>query len=428
VRDRLLSNRDRIRRWERTGRPEHLWPDVPETQVLAGHRVIWNTTAALLGGAREPAVLGMDDTGVRAFGIAAFRAGMGAQLGLWIESGRLNAEASVAELLAEHLRQGRRRAVVMDAGLHELLQAMTGAGMTPTVLKGAHTGHVHFQEPACRVGADLDVLVSPEEYVSAQDVLRSLGYRQRSQPRNAGRSTWYPNDSPVVPWSLEMNHAENPWSVDLHCALERRYFRGVSASMDLATLGRRRVEVAGCAADVLDDPCLAVFLALHGSRELVFPQLIRVVELVLVVRRAAVSATFWPAVDVYLARQRLYRFVAPMFLLADCLSLGAIGAPVLTESRAALSARWHRWLDYLLEQGLTRPHRRTLAERLVWSSSWRDTLRIASDLVWHGEHLPFRERVRLWSEATRALTRWHHLRDLMPWGPRRSRPGGRGMP
>jgi len=394
----------RAGRWLRTGNPAHLWPDVSESALLAAHRAIWNATGALLRRESQVPPLDTAESGdPRTLGIAAFRAGMGALLGFWIERGQLVAAPAVVALLAEHLLHGRRRAAVLDAALVQVLAALDHWEIIPTLLKGAHTGHVHFAEAACRVGTDLDLLVDPIQLPAARGVLRSLGYREESRPRIPTRSAWYPGGSPTHPVSLELAHADNPWSVDLHCSLERRYFRGLSVSVDHTTLARRRLTIAGHTAMVLDDPHLIAHLALHGSRELGFPQVIRVVELIAVIRQASVSPRFWPETHAYLTAQQLYRFVAPMFVLAEEAVPGIVAVPVLHGCRAALTARWRRWLDYVLAHGLSRPHQRTLDERLVWAASWPDTVKIASDLVWHGDNLGWRDRLRLWSEGAQAL-------------------------
>src|SRR2546430_8296849 len=103
------------------------------------------------------------------------------------------------------------------------------------------------------------------------------------------RSTWAPPGVDGVR-SLELAHADNPWSVDLHASLDREMFPGRPMTFGALppTPGPRDGEVwqeFSRPVWVLREPLLLAYLAAHTSSHFYAITLVRLVELVLVARR-----------------------------------------------------------------------------------------------------------------------------------------------
>src|SRR5947209_7172803 len=100
----------RLARYAVTRDARDLWPEVSASAFRAVQREMARVTAAVLAGAPSPVRLELPgDADTRALGVAASVAGMGPLLGFWCATGRVDAQQSVRELLAQHLDHGRQR-------------------------------------------------------------------------------------------------------------------------------------------------------------------------------------------------------------------------------------------------------------------------------------------------------------------------------
>jgi hypothetical protein len=406
---------DRVRDWQRTGDIRHLWPDVTESALASAHRHVWGATAAILDPARgEATVSSCDAAEARAIGIAAYQAGMGPLLGSWAAEGRLRTVPPLTDRLGEHLDHGRRRAARFTTEASALLSALTAAGVPVVVLKGMHTGRVYFPEPACRVGGDVDLLVPGSYEARACAVLRRHGFQPAGSHPAAGKSTWNPPGSQPVR-SLEVNHAENPWSVDLHTTLARHYYRGLRADVPVPWHALATVRIGATAAPVLPQPSLGAFLAVHTGQHLTaWPQLILVIELVLMLRRDFGDADAQHHFATHLAAHRLLRFAAPPLALADLLAPGLLSAALRAAVQRAVHRRWRRWLAMQAEAGLSPTRHRSLAEKLLWVRSPLEAMLLGSELLW-GSTDTLESRRQLWRKRLDMLRR-----GLITVRPRRS--------
>jgi len=61
--------------------------------------------------------------------------------------------------------------------LKEIMPAFERAGVKVLVLKGAAMAHYAYSDPALRPGADIDLLISPDDVRRTGEILESLGYR-----------------------------------------------------------------------------------------------------------------------------------------------------------------------------------------------------------------------------------------------------------
>jgi len=123
-------------------------------------------------------------------------------------------------------------------------------------------------------------------------------------------------------------------------------------------------------------PSLVAMLAVHASGELYATRLLRLVELVLVIRadRAAGSLD-WNGVSELLAESGALRFAYPAFALVERLAPGTIDQPLLARTASASSARSRAVVDAFTPTAPIFQRGISLAERLMWTTTARETAR-----------------------------------------------------
>ncbi len=376
----------RLKQFDRTHDARHLWPDVSVEAFRSAQRELGRAFSAVLGGGVEPVVLRLPPhITARALGIVASAEGMGPLLGYWCETGRLIASPAVAEILALHLDHGRRRTARVRQGLERVLVALSDRGIGVIALKGIHTAYTHFPEPGTRPPGDIDLLVQPEDWHTALDVLRDAGFTEgltdHPQPE---RSVWIPPDPSAIT-TLEYAHENRPWSIDLHRSLDRTPFEGLTT-----TLGTPATSAAvawlGFSKPLyfLPQPLLLAYLALHASSHFYSMRQLSLVELILVVQRDFVNhAERWRAFDELIARTETARFVFPALSLADRCVPRVVDQGVLTHL-AHSAPRLLRTLVRRTEPACAqRLHPIPgLRERFVWVSSPREVAAALSWFAW----------------------------------------------
>jgi hypothetical protein len=387
--DPIEEHRRRIEAWVRTGDMSALWPHVRPDDRRQAHAEIRGATAAVLAGrpaAALPRLTAVDDRRRTALGVAAFMSGMGPLLGWWIEQGELGADHRVRDLFREHLDHGRRRAARLHGELGRIAAAMRAEGIEPVVLKGTHTGAVYFPEPGTRPATDLDLLVRPDERDRASAALRKAGFVEARRTRYADRSEWQPAGAPQPVRSLELDHALNPLTVDLHTRLERWYFRGLRASLD-ARAPAGAVEGPpglgeGPDVRVLAQPELTAFLALHAGHDPTRLRLVHLVELVLVLRRDVAEGRLDPgALAALLERTGTARFAHPALALTEELAPGTVEPALLASTAQGATRRTLRVLADLRAADLAPLPRPSLDAKVMWARGPREWLLNLSELV-----------------------------------------------
>lgn len=376
----------RIEEWRRTGDLGRLWPDVAPADLRAAHRQVRAVTEAALeavptveraalagGGARER----------RALGVAAFQSGMGPLLAWWIREGLVEASAEATEVLAPHLEHGRRRIHMLREQLVRVVEAMRSRGIDPVVLKGLHTGAEYFPHPGTRPAADIDLLVRPHERPGAAAALKAAGLTESRRTGFAARSEWVPADSRRTVQSLELEHADDPWSVDLHTSLERWYFRGLRRDLGEGWSGRTaEVPVGATTVRGLGQPDLTAFLALHASHELAKVRLVRIVELVLVLRADRESGRLdGSELEALVRRTGTGRFVHPALALAEALAPGTVEPGLLAQTGRRMTARARRVLAAVKHADMAPLTRPSLDGKLMWARGPRQLLLNLSEVV-----------------------------------------------
>ena len=373
----------RLARYAVTLDARDLWPEVTVSAFRAAQAAITRVTAAVLSDAPGPVPLRLPpDVDARALGVAASAAGVGPLLGWWCETGRMDAPRPVADVLATHLDHGRRRAARLRQALDRLLAALADRDIEVLVLKGTYTGHRYFPEPGTRPTTDIDLLIRPDDLPAAGSALRTLDFLEESTT-HPQRSHWTPsNVGPVR--SLELAHADNPWSVDLHTSLDRRVFAGVTVAFGGLEPSAGEVwREFSRPARVLPQPQLLAYLAFHASSHFYPMTLVRLVELVLVGRRDfAGRPDRWSAFSDVVRRAGIGRFVFPALALAEQLTPGTVHPLVLEEIVAAAPRRLRRLVRQVTPESAQRLHPYPSAERFIWVASLKDVLGFLADVAW----------------------------------------------
>jgi hypothetical protein len=373
VRDELLSDADLKRRFawaRRQGRPDWLWPDVPIPMWRAALESIAGAVQRLLGD--EPASLEGDP---EAIGLAGYTSGLGPILGRWIRDGHLDCAPKLAAVLQRHLDHNRIRTTRMAAAAAELVGALAGRGVEAVLLKGAHTGPSYFPEPGVRPASDIDLLIRPSDVGAAEEALGASGLVLKSRRR--WESAWRPAWGPEGPRSLSYVHADDPWTVDLHWSLNIALGPGSPvAELD-------RADPMASRAGVLDQPLLLLHLAAHAGSGWQNLTLLRLLELVLVIRRDASDGRLdWGAFLELGRRTGALGYAYPALRLAEKLAPGTAPEMVVEVCAANAPLAVRRAVDALTPATAQRIDRASLAEHFMWTPDWRGRLRqLASDLV-----------------------------------------------
>jgi len=417
--------RARLRDARRRGQPAWLWPDVPVDGWRAALRDIEAAARHVLSGSGGPAVLAAEGGApVRALGVAAYTSGTGPLLGYWLESGALDASADAAALLALHLRHGRRRMERLTAEAGRALECLGAAAVPAVLLKGVHTAHTVFPDPGTRPVADIDLLVDPAALAAAERALAAAAYVPGRTQRRPFKREWTLPGNAREPRSLELAHADDGFTIDLHASLDRNFFGvatvrpggdaaartrewvlsagsgGAQPSNGARTTGGVQpadgVETAGGAGvrtRVLAQPTLALYLATHASEGLHNLTLIRLIELALVLRRDMAAAgagaqradrggsggagapPAWRELADAAERAGALRFAYPAMALCERFLPGTVPGAVLDRFTTAATPAQRRVLAWLTPSTAQRLDGLSLEERFMWASAPGERLR-----------------------------------------------------
>jgi hypothetical protein len=391
----------RAERWLRTRDPSELWPGLDVRALDPAADAIESSVACCLDGRRSS--LGRaDGADAGVIGIAALLLGVGPLLGYWIERGLLDVSAPLADILAAHLRHGRGRMLRITNGVRPVVNALMAAGIAPVMIKGFHSAHAYFPEPAVRPFFDVDLVVGAAEVEDAERILSSLGCVGGEASLPFKRRWCAPGVDRRIR-SFELWHEESPWLLELHGGLffsdlHRYGLNFGEAPTDVCNMG-------GIEARVLRPPLRLVATAAHCSFELHSMRLLRLVEMILAIRATdAPDVLDWGAVQDVLDRSHATRFVYPAFAWIEQLAPGTVPARVLDRARQA-SSRLERYVVANVRPGTPALSTgQSFAELLMWASSPAEFFSPVGRLL--GLDLVGMS----WSEAFRVWeSRWHRL-------------------
>lgn len=153
-----------------------------------------------------------------------------------------------------------RRSLAQIAELRRLTQLFAAAGIRVLVLKGAALAAQLYGDPGARVVRDIDLLVDPDQFACAQDVLAAAGYRQRPDLRSPRQYAAYLRSIK----DLEYVHAATGSLVELH---HRLLANPNLLSVPFAVLWdeREELELSGGVVATLSRRRLPLYLCAHGA-------------------------------------------------------------------------------------------------------------------------------------------------------------------
>ena len=176
-------------------------------------------------------------------------------------------------------------------------------------------------------------------------------------------------------WSHELWHARTPWKLDLHDGLSFAAIMQVVHTRQTAVLADV-LHIDGVPLRISDPNELIAVLATHGSTEIYLHRLLRLVELVLVIRRAeSLGRLDWDAVDASLASRGTRRFAYPLLVLTEQLAPGTVPAPMIARLRADTTRRIRDVTSRFTPTSPILELRFSLSQRLLWTSGVRATAR-----------------------------------------------------
>jgi hypothetical protein len=273
-------------------------------------------------------------------------------------------------------------------------------------MKGFHTAQVYFPEPGARPFSDVDVVVPPAAIGDAERQLEGSGFV--AQPRTGGigyKREWLPPEGRGDVWSYELWHARSRWKLDLHDGLN---FDSVVRNVRTPQTPRftEVLHIEGVRLRVADPNELIAVLAAHASTELYAQRLLRLVELVLVVRRASALGTLdWSAVESSLAERESLRFAYPMLALTERLAPGTVDRDVLTRLQGATTPRARAVTSALSPTAPILDRGFSLRGRLMWTLGALATLRRLWRMIAPLEGVSRADQLRTYRHRTMRLLR-----------------------
>jgi len=363
---------------QRSAYPAWLWPEVSIAAWSNAVGRLAETASAILAGRRATL-----EGETLATGLAAYTSGLGPLLGWWIERGELDAGPQLSSLLETHLSHSRDRSARGTESGKLVVAKLAAAGLSVAILKGGQTSHAYFPEPATRPSSDLDLLVPAADARRAESALRAAGFVERS--RGARESCWGQATRPVVPASVWMVDRDDPWTVDLHWSLDFRPDPGARLvhldkakpldAVEFWTVDRR--------AKALPQPLLLLHLAVHAGGGLHSLTLLRMVELILVIRKdSAEGRLSWAAFLALGEATGGLGAAYPALALADQLAPGTVPAEILERLGSAAPKRVRTFVGRLSPATAHRVERTSLREHFMWPSGPSGWMRLlASDLT-----------------------------------------------
>lgn len=378
--------------------PRLLWPGLDRRAFDEAIDDIISAAQRVLRGEQSVPLAPRADAAT--YGRAAFRLGAGPLLGHWIQTGAIAAPAAVARVWAVHLEHGRRRHGRLTAELGRVVRALREAGVAAGVMKGLDSARF-YPEPGARAFQDLDLFVRAADAPRANEVLQRLGFV--AGPLAVGRrQEWNLPDQRLH--SIDLTHADNPWSVDLHWSLGRIYHRALRGELpDSDPRISPRVVLGEESVPVLPPELRLAFLALHASGSIRTLLLSHLTDLVFAAR--ATAPRTWAAMVELLAKAGSTRFAYPPLALARRLAPDAVPTEVLELMSARITPRLVRITAGLPLTGLAPPDRWRVRYAMMWAETPREAWQVLRQALQPGRFRTLREHVSLLRRGLPGLVR-----------------------
>ena len=395
--------------WQLSLDPRALWPTTDPGAIQDAADAIGMAVAAIVRDSR--AVLCTTGIDATPLSIAALLSGVGPLLGYSVRTGALEVSDDARVVVERHFAHARVRNARIAAVMRPLLQGLASRGVVPAVMKGFHTAYAYFPDPGARPFGDVDLIVRDHEIPVATDVLRDAGFAVgigRSKPY---KRDWYPPGHDRRVRSFELWHARSNWKLELHAGIQFEHLHPYGVRLERFAEPDTLWEGHGTPVRVARGALLVAMLAVHSSGELYAMRLLRLVELILVVRRETAEGRLdWRAVETLLATAGILRFAFPAFTLTEQLAPGTIDARVLAAAARASTPRERAIVAQFTPVSPILAKGTSLSERLMWAVGWRDVLRRVWAMVTPPATMTRRDTLNVYrSRVLRVLTggvRW----------------------
>lgn len=351
----------------KSGNPRWLWPEIAVEEWRAVAETIEETASDVLLNGRSRVHLAGD---AAAISVAAFTTGMGPLLGHWLGEARLSASEDAAAVLAHHLAHNEERMEKMAAYAAHVVDHLTRDGIEVTVLKGMHTAFAYFPSPATRPMSDIDILIAPADEAAASVILRDLGFRHCGSRGYHGQ-TWRIPDEPAAPKSLYFVHKDGPWTIDLHVTPNlKATWAATPVKLEFGTLRPGPRWALSPAAHALEQPRLLMHLAAHAGVHLLSLTLLRLTELVLVIRKDVVEGSLsWDELHLAAERAGALGALYPAFHYCEQLAPGTVPPAVGRACRDKAPPGVVRLVESLTPASANGMLRCSVEERFMWLPS-----------------------------------------------------------
>jgi hypothetical protein len=268
------------------------------------------------------------------------------------------------------------------------------------LLKGMHTAHMVFPDPATRPLSDIDLLVGAQARESVEALLIAHGYAETG--RTQRESSWRKAGVASQPRTLSFVHAQDPWTIDLHHALDIPVAGGGGAiPLDRLEPLRHAGRSDPWAWPGLEQPTLLLHLAAHAGAGLHNMTLIRLVELHLVIKRQRPD---WQMFLEQGSQAQVLGHAWPALLLCERLVPATVPQAVLAQCGAQAPARVHHLMADLSPGQAQRVGESSLGEHFMWAGGALGLLRQGwRDLTQPG--LSMRERLSIYERRAWQVVR-----------------------
>jgi hypothetical protein len=233
-----------------------------------------------------------------------------------------------------------------------------------------------------------------ESMPAAEQVLSDLGYRRTPRTRAPYACDWTIPSLPREPRTLVYVHRDDPWSLDVQGTLDRRLLTGAQIRLDrLLPVSKRAAWPPCCQGGVMQQPLLALYLAVHISQILLNATLLRLVELTLVIRQDRPAGTLdWQEFLNGAAAIGGARFVFPALVLCEQLAPRTIPIDVLAAATADAPESLRDVMAGLTVAGAQPLDRHSFSERFMWAANWHERLRqVVAELAFDGRGRPLEQ-------------------------------------
>ena len=293
-------------------------------------------------------------------------------------------ERTLARGFSTQLAHARRRADRLAREVAPALDALEARGVKPVALRGFHTSRVYFEEPGLRRMADVDLLVPPRQVGQAEAALRGIGFRPTTPVLRPYRRDWIGPEVSSEIFSVEVEDERNRWNLDLHASLDRLFHPGAVARLDSELDHVEPIDIDGRPLLALRAPLLLLSLACHCSQELHANRLLRLVEIVRVIRADRASGRLdWDEFLSMTKRTGAARYAYPALALAEDLAPGTVDARVLAAGRRASTWAARHAVTRLSPAGGSSDSRGALRQ-LMWTRGSVALLHWLLCAVWPG--------------------------------------------